>query len=473
MAATLFNPAQFVGDVFAKQYYAMLQQSPELVHRFYKDMSEIGRVDTDEGLMSSTTTMKAIDEKIQSYGSLKADIKFVDAQESYRDGVIVLVYGSMVNEDDSRRNFTQTFFLAPQANGYYVLNDIFRYVNDDDLDSNEQHGGLSPVTSDQESPPIEENRISEQSNGEVYNLSGELPVEVVKEEFQVEEKFEEEEPVAVVVDESPQESGLVVESSALVEGTSKKSYASIVMKDAPATMSSSTPPKSVLKIQDRQFPVLPAPNSVSVPPSSKAEAVEDVNNHDPEGGGHFIYVRNLPVNMPSSVVEQVFQEFGPIRSNGIQIRRSRAPIRQGQHAFCFGFVEFETAAAAQNAIEASPIFIEGHKVEVEEKKSTATRGYSYGGNNRGRYHSGGRGGSGFQGEGGRGRGGYEGGRGHGGRWDGNKSEFRNRGGGGDGRGYQTRNEGFQRSDKTGNGSGLMNRGRGSSHMLTRPLKVSA
>ncbi|XP_074282763.1 nuclear transport factor 2-like isoform X2 [Silene latifolia] len=491
MAAKLLFPAQTVGDAFARQYYTILQHSPELVHRFYKDMSKIGRVDSDDGSMLSTTTMNAINEKIQSYGSLKADVKFVDAQESYNDGVMVLVYGSMVNEDESRRNFTQTFFLAPQDNGFYVLNDIFRYVNDDDPDSNEEDGGISPVTSDQESPPIEENHHSEQSNGEVYNstgelpveavkeefqveekfeekepvlcseprpieenhhseqsngevynLSGELPVEVVKEEFQVEEKFEEKEPMPEVVDETPQESWVVVESSPKVEGTSKKSYASVVMKDAPATMSLSTPPKSVSKIKDYQVPVLPAPTSVAVPQSSNGETVVDVNSQDLEGGGHSIYVRNLPRDIAFSAVEQVFQEFGPIRSNGIQILRNRVAFRQGQYPPCFGFVKFETAAAAQSAIEASPIFIEGRKVVIEEKKSTVTRAYSCDGNNPGRYPPGERGGSGLPSEGGRGRNGYEEARGYGGRGDGNKSEFGGkRGGYEEGRGYGGRGDG--------------------------------
>ena len=29
-----------------------------------------------------------------------------------------------------RRKFTQTFFLAPQEKGYFVLNDVFRYIEE-------------------------------------------------------------------------------------------------------------------------------------------------------------------------------------------------------------------------------------------------------------------------------------------------------------------------------------------------------
>lgn len=38
----------------------------------------------------------------------------------------------MLGKDNVGMKFTQTFFLAPQENGYFVLNDIFMYVKDDE-----------------------------------------------------------------------------------------------------------------------------------------------------------------------------------------------------------------------------------------------------------------------------------------------------------------------------------------------------
>lgn len=82
---------------------------------------------------------QGINDKICSfdYKNYKAEIKTADAQESYKDGVIVLVTGCLTGMDDIRRKFTQTFFLAPQDKGYFVLNDVFRYVEDSEpLESN-------------------------------------------------------------------------------------------------------------------------------------------------------------------------------------------------------------------------------------------------------------------------------------------------------------------------------------------------
>lgn len=48
-----------------------------------------------------------------------------------------------------KRKFTQTFFLAPQDNGYFVLNDVFRYVKE----SGKLETISKPVDCDSESAP--------------------------------------------------------------------------------------------------------------------------------------------------------------------------------------------------------------------------------------------------------------------------------------------------------------------------------
>lgn len=66
------------------------------------------------------------------YKNYKAEIKTADAQDSLKDGVIILVTGCLTGVDNLRRGFIQTFFLAPQDNGYFVLNDVFRYLDEND-----------------------------------------------------------------------------------------------------------------------------------------------------------------------------------------------------------------------------------------------------------------------------------------------------------------------------------------------------
>jgi Ras GTPase-activating protein-binding protein 1 len=73
---------------------------------------------------------QAISEKIMEMDVSKAEIRTVDSQESLGGGVTVLVTGHLTGRDGVRREFSQSFFLAPQEKGYFVLNDIFRFVGD-------------------------------------------------------------------------------------------------------------------------------------------------------------------------------------------------------------------------------------------------------------------------------------------------------------------------------------------------------
>lgn len=55
----------------------------------------------------------------------------MDSQESFKN-IVVQVIGEMSNKAAPHRKFVQTFVLAEQPNGYFVLNDIFRYINEEE-----------------------------------------------------------------------------------------------------------------------------------------------------------------------------------------------------------------------------------------------------------------------------------------------------------------------------------------------------
>ncbi|MFS8003617.1 putative Ras GTPase-activating protein-binding protein [Helianthus anomalus] len=154
--------------------------------------------------MSITTTMEAINAKILSlnYGDFKAEIKSVDAQESLNGGVSVLVTGYTTGMDNIQQQFTQSFFLAPQDKGYFVLNDMFRYMNIENH-HDEDHAPIEDVVASatpeqvSEVVPVPENNIPEQ----VAVLTEESEVEpaVLVENGEV--PVVEEDPVPEVVDE--------------------------------------------------------------------------------------------------------------------------------------------------------------------------------------------------------------------------------------------------------------------------------
>ncbi|XP_021637362.2 nuclear transport factor 2 isoform X2 [Hevea brasiliensis] len=425
--------------------------SPELVHRFYQDVSRLGRPE-EGGIMSTTTTMHAINEKILSlgYGEFRAEITTVDSQESYNGGVLVLVTGYLTRNDNFRQKFTQSFFLAPQDKGYFVLNDVFRYVDD----AKHQNGNLDvvdsvedTVTPNQDLPSVQENHISEQTTAFSEEANGE---EVWNPSENGDAAIEEEGAASVpeVVDEILDDSQMVIdsqivaESNAKIEEVPKKSYASIVkvMKENTAPFSSpvSSPLRSAPKSLEQVTAVV-TPAVASETHISTSNAIENGNAQESEAEGPSIYVKGLPLDATPALLENEFKKFGPIRSGGIQVR--------SQKGFCFGFVEFEMATAVQSALQASPIMISGCRVVVEEKRSTSR------GNNRGRFSGAG---AGYRNEGARGRGNFGGGKAYGRGDFSNRTEFGNRNG--NRGGFSNRGgDGYRRTDKMGNNGGRANR----------------
>jgi hypothetical protein len=92
--------------------------------------------------------LQAINDKIVSMGIDRAEIKAVDAQESLCGGVTVLVMGHLTGRNSVSREFVQSFFLAPQEKGYFVLNDILRYVGEEGGDEGGEQQPATEVAAD-------------------------------------------------------------------------------------------------------------------------------------------------------------------------------------------------------------------------------------------------------------------------------------------------------------------------------------
>ncbi|KAG9440544.1 hypothetical protein H6P81_020709 [Aristolochia fimbriata] len=320
----------------------------------------------------------AIDEKIRSldYSESRAEIKTVDAQESLNGGVLVLVTGYLTGKDNVKKNFTQSFFLAPQDKGYFVLNDIFQYVEDVEHHAEVNQGSPNGTGAPLASHPrmwclltvaVEEDVTVE----EVYNPSDHEDGLVVEEET----------PEAEVVDEVPSDSEVVADynPATVQEEAPKKSYASILSSSSGQECkvlfaiymrtklqhffieciilfvmaftgaldclkwsnscgegyegSALIPARPTPANPERQLAPPPQNQAPEVPVSSSS-ATENGSNQEAEADGYSIYIRSLPVNATVAQLEEEFKKFGPIKSGGVQVRSNK------QQGFCFGFVEF-------------------------------------------------------------------------------------------------------------------------------------
>ncbi|KAH6829689.1 hypothetical protein C2S53_016243 [Perilla frutescens var. hirtella] len=407
--------AQVIGNAFVEQYYHILHHSPELVYRFYQETSMLSRPDPN-GLITTVTTMTSINDTICSldYKNYKAEIKTADAQNSFKEGVIVLVTGCLTGKVNlRRRKFTQTFFLAPQDKGYYVLNDVFRYVEDseadvvtevatvaDDTPSNTLTQDPEPalvidppkldnVTSHAEgTKPTEEKENDQVTIERPANHSRDIVVEAESRSTENHTSVADESITSASQEDAPKKS-----YASIVSSQTNKGHAKVYVPTTPARVAST-------KTEKQSFnPVAEASVSEASENRATVNAPESVDAQD-EAEGHSIYIRNLPLNVTVAQLEAEFAKFGPIKPNGVQVRGNK--VGHTHQGFFFGFVEFQDFSSMQSAIKASPITIGDREAAVEIKRTTTRVG-----SGRGRFSSSR---VGFRNENFRGRGNFSGGR---------------------------------------------------------------
>ncbi|XP_074577764.1 nuclear transport factor 2-like isoform X2 [Curcuma longa] len=375
-------PGQFsalqVGAYFLEHYYRILQQQPELVHQFYTEGSSMVRVDGTA--TESATGMVQIHHLVMCLNFKGIEIKSAHSLESLNGGVLVMVSGYVQLEDyNIRRKFVQTFFLAPQEEGYYILNDIFHFLEEEHI--YEQPATLVSQTDFRTklsmSSPVPE-AVQAEENDTIENYSNpEAPPQLpVLDENLGESLAEETVPYRIALETTRDPPPATAEEP--VGEPTRHTYASILrakgqsgpsMRPAPVVKTS-----VVVLEQAHSFSQLSHP--AVVPENSGSEAIEEALVVEDEVDSRSVYVGNLPSSISTSDLEQVFKNFGKLRSDGVFIRS-----RKESDVF-YAFIEYQDAIGVQNALKASPIQLNGRLIHVEGRRPNS--GVSRGRRGRGR-----------------------------------------------------------------------------------------
>ena len=111
----------------------------------------------------------------------------VDSQGSDQN-IVIQVIGEISNKGEPHKKFVQTFVLAEQTNGYFVLNDIFRYIADEPELEEEQLQQDPPTV-----PAGVQELVSTTAEPEGENLkdSSEIPIKEEEDIAEVDHKLEE------------------------------------------------------------------------------------------------------------------------------------------------------------------------------------------------------------------------------------------------------------------------------------------
>ncbi|KAJ0096148.1 hypothetical protein Patl1_16688 [Pistacia atlantica] len=394
---------EVVGNAFVEQYYSILCQSPDNVHRFYQESSMLSRPDPSSA-MTLVTTIKGINDKILSmdYQNFKVQIFSADAQASYNKGLIVLVTGCLVAKDNLRRKFTQSFFLAPQDKGYFVLNDVFRYVDENhEMEDKEESKGVENNKADESAPaaplaadpgrflcPKLHFNFSSQfllPNNHAVNHNSPTPANEDTENSKeashpldngkvlvAEKVVVPEHPIVSSQNDAPPVTK--TPASKTQDEVPKKSFASVVhdlkKSNSPFNVVLRVPP--VISVEQSR---VTAAAAIETAPNSNSS----VNKNNNNAGFYFIsstsQLRVTPYLLETCLILQqldnlrwFLSNLGPIKPDGIQVRS------QKQTGNCFGFVEFESASSVQSVLKASPISIGNRRASIEVKRGNSDGG---------------------------------------------------------------------------------------------------
>ncbi|KAF2420121.1 hypothetical protein EJ08DRAFT_598565 [Tothia fuscella] len=232
-------PKEEVAWYFVEQYYTTMSRHSDRLYLFYNKRSQLVSGVEDEKV-PIVTGQNGIRSRIKEldYHDCKVRVTNVDSQTS-DDKIVIQVMGEMSNKSQPHRKFVQTFILATQANGYFVLNDIFRYMRDDDDevegDGPADAGHLEPTHSVAE--PVAKDEPSPKEN-----ISQEDVPTVDKKLEEVAQEPEKESPVLAATngtpipekEETPEEEEEEEEASPVVPEPEEKEKKKEIKTEEPA-----------------------------------------------------------------------------------------------------------------------------------------------------------------------------------------------------------------------------------------------
>jgi len=313
------SKASEVGWLFVTHYYTMMNQDPTRLYRFYTNKSAmVHGAETEE--TSASVGQQQIHEKIMSLGfdDTKVVVLSVDSQSSADGGIVVQVLGELCNQGGAWRKFVQTFFLAAQTNGYYVLNDIFRYIQVD-TDAAEE-----PADEDEAAAPVS---VADTAHP---------PADVVEEK---------ETPAAAAAPAAAPEPAAPVEAAAATaapaepveapkpaEPAAPKTWANLAASGANRWGNTAAEARGLSS---------PAPVPAKVQAAPAAAPKGDKGGNSATSGGH-VFVKHVPNGQSADALKKALEaQFGPTKECQLNMAKG------------FAFVEFVQADSARCAIAAS------------------------------------------------------------------------------------------------------------------------
>uniref|UniRef100_A0A669CJW3 GTPase activating protein (SH3 domain) binding protein 1 n=1 Tax=Oreochromis niloticus TaxID=8128 RepID=A0A669CJW3_ORENI len=410
--------AQLVGREFVRQYYTLLNQAPDYLHRFYgKNSSYVhGGLDSNGKPAEAVYGQSEIHKRVMalSFRDCHTKIRHVDAHATLNEGVVVQVMGELSNNMQPMRKFMQTFVLAPEgtvANKFYVHNDVFRYQDEvfgdsdseppeeseDEVEELEERVPSPDVAPEESAPFYDPAACSEPAvpgdEEEAVAASPEPEQEAEKEAEAVELKPETQTDTqtdAHTGDEQTEKSP----APAAPEENRPFSWALVTSKNLPPSgavpvsgipphvvkVTPTAPPRAEVKSESQtpaqrpqrdqrsreQRPGGPPPAHRGPRPAREGEQGESEGRRVVRyPDAHQLFVGNVPHDVDKNELKEFFEQYGTV----LELR-----INSGGKLPNFGFVVFDDSEPVQKILSNRPIKFRGDvRLNVEEKKTRSAR----------------------------------------------------------------------------------------------------
>ncbi|CAG8480246.1 7234_t:CDS:2 [Ambispora leptoticha] len=237
-----------IGWLFVQEYYTFMHKEPSRLHCFY-NVRSIYTTGKEGETVKTCHGPQEINNKIMELGLNDTTVLVtnVDSQASLNGGIVIQVLGQMANKGEESRKFAQTFFLAVQPNGFFILNDILRFLADE-------------VEDETREPPVEDTPLPVEEETSEENNNVVLPEEKPLGE-------ESNSPTGTLVDEPINENthvhhNIQLQDNVAVDSQQQSDHPA-AEEPAPDTVSVS-PPKPAEQIPEPQPYVLSSPRTQAI-----------------------------------------------------------------------------------------------------------------------------------------------------------------------------------------------------------------
>ncbi|KAJ2080384.1 hypothetical protein H4R24_003125 [Coemansia sp. RSA 988] len=377
---------QEIGWMFAREYYTIMHDDPKKLQFFYGKKSTFVH-GTEGEVVKQANGQREIYAGItaEDYKDRRVEVTNVDMLPSIHGSIIIQVIGKMAANNQPFQRFAQTFFLVEQPSGYYLHNDILRYLKDDDEES-EAVSGVAP-NNVVESEPVAEVPVAAAAADVAKTAEPVAPkkeekvdaAEAVKKPAAVEET----KPVAPVAVEEPAAVEPVAPAPVAAPAAAENKPKAPKEKPAASAAVSTEAPKAeepqsaavrqttwanlaadgsgkwgntIAKVEGTVAPAAnPASNASPSTQSRAGTPASSSRDFRRKNEGLSVFLKNIPQGTTIPQLKSAFKKIGPVY---VDYSPSKTT----------GVAEFNNEADKQAALDAREVTVGDAKVAIEERR---------------------------------------------------------------------------------------------------------